>query len=110
MRLAPAGKVGFALGLWGAVQATAAGSATALGGLLRDGFDALAAAGHLGTTLATPATGYGVVYNLEIVLLFATLAALGPLVRRSPLVEPGASVDPAPSGLSFHPRQREAVA
>jgi hypothetical protein len=29
----------------------------------------------------TPATGYSVVYHLEILLLFITLVALGPLVR-----------------------------
>jgi BCD family chlorophyll transporter-like MFS transporter len=110
MRLAPAGRVGLALGIWGAVQASAAGLATALGGLLRDGVDALAAAGHLGATLAGPATGYGAVYNLEIVLLFATLAALGPLVRPLPPqdgVVPVAAVDP---GLSIHPLSREVVA
>jgi BCD family chlorophyll transporter-like MFS transporter len=28
-----------------------------------------------------PATGYSVVYHLEIAVLFATLIALGPLVR-----------------------------
>jgi BCD family chlorophyll transporter-like MFS transporter len=28
-----------------------------------------------------PATGYSAVYNLEILLLFATLVAIGPLVR-----------------------------
>ncbi|MFN7550824.1 MAG: BCD family MFS transporter [Pseudomonadota bacterium] len=110
MRFAPAGEVGLALGIWGAVQATAAGGATALSGLLRDGFDGLAAAGLLGETLATPATGYGVVYNLEIVLLFATLAALGPLVRRSAPLEPDLSVGPVPPGRSFNPLSREVVA
>ena len=34
-----------------------------------------------GPALVGPATGYGVVYHLEIVLLFATLVAIGPLVR-----------------------------
>ena len=29
----------------------------------------------------TPAAGYGVVYHLEMALLFATLAVIGPLVR-----------------------------
>jgi BCD family chlorophyll transporter-like MFS transporter len=29
--------------------------------------------------LSGPATGYGVVYHLEIALLFATLVAIGPL-------------------------------
>ncbi|UMA66702.1 PucC family protein [Roseivivax marinus] len=37
----------------------------------------------LGTALATPATGYSVVYHLEIGLLFVTLVALGPLVGRA---------------------------
>jgi BCD family chlorophyll transporter-like MFS transporter len=37
--------------------------------------------GRLGEALATPAAGYSFVYHLEIGLLFATLAALGPLVR-----------------------------
>ena len=32
--------------------------------------------------MANPATGYSVVYHIEIALLFATLIAIGPLVRR----------------------------
>ena len=32
--------------------------------------------------MQTPASGYGAVYHIEIVLLFVTLAALGRLVRR----------------------------
>jgi BCD family chlorophyll transporter-like MFS transporter len=74
---------GIALGAYGAVQATAAGVAIALGGGLRDAASAIAATGWLGEALATPVTGYSVVYHLEIVLLFATLVALGPLVRRT---------------------------
>jgi hypothetical protein len=35
----------------------------------------------LGAGLADPAVGYSVVYHIEIALLFATLAAIGPLVR-----------------------------
>jgi BCD family chlorophyll transporter-like MFS transporter len=34
--------------------------------------------------LADPATGYAVVYQLEIGLLFMTLIALGPLVKTHP--------------------------
>jgi BCD family chlorophyll transporter-like MFS transporter len=30
-----------------------------------------------------PATGYSFVYHVEIALLFATLVAIGPLVRRA---------------------------
>ncbi|MEL6642436.1 MAG: PucC family protein [Pseudomonadota bacterium] len=74
---------GLALGAWGAAQATAAGAAIALGGTIRDGVGALAMSGALGETLATPATGYSVVYHLEIALLFGTLIVLGPLVRLS---------------------------
>jgi BCD family chlorophyll transporter-like MFS transporter len=81
MRAAPDGQVGLALGAWGAAQATAAGCAMAFGGLLRDTVAHRAEAGGLGDVLATPATGYAAVYLLEIALLFATLAAIGPLVR-----------------------------
>jgi BCD family chlorophyll transporter-like MFS transporter len=85
MGTARAGQIGLALGIWGAVQASAAGSAVALGGLIRDGVSALAMNGRLGEALANPATGYSVVYHIEIALLFATLIAVGPLVsvRRS---------------------------
>ncbi len=72
---------GLALGAWGAAQATAAGLAIFIGGALRDLADAAAMSGALGETLATPSFGYTLVYHLEIGLLFATLVALGPLVR-----------------------------
>jgi BCD family chlorophyll transporter-like MFS transporter len=72
---------GLALGAWGAVQASAAGGAIALGGALRDVVSGAAAQGLLGPALTGPATGYGVVYHIEIALLFAALVALGPLVR-----------------------------
>jgi MFS transporter, BCD family, chlorophyll transporter len=71
---------GFALGVWGAVQATAAGVAIASGGMLRDTVAYAADRQHLGDALTGPATGYGMVYLVEIILLFATLIAVGPLV------------------------------
>ncbi|MEL7345929.1 MAG: MFS transporter, partial [Pseudomonadota bacterium] len=74
---------GLALGAWGAAQATAAGLAIALGGTIRDGVNALSDAGLLSEALTNSATGYSVVYHLEIGLLFATLIAVGPLVRLS---------------------------
>ncbi|MFM8610950.1 MAG: BCD family MFS transporter [Burkholderiaceae bacterium] len=74
---------GMVLGAWGAVQATAAGAAMALGGVLRDVVNALATQGVFGEALNTPATGYSVVFHVEIYLLFVVLIALGPLVRRS---------------------------
>jgi BCD family chlorophyll transporter-like MFS transporter len=85
---------GLALGAWGAVQATAGGLAIALGGGLRDVISVLAEQGSLGTALSSPAIGYSFVYHLEIALLFATLVALGPLVRSSPNLH-------APTGAKF---------
>ncbi len=86
MALADRERSGIALGAWGAVQATAAGLGIAVGGGLRDLVTGLAEAGWLGPALDGPGAGYGVVYHLEIGLLFATLVAIGPLVRH-----PGAS-------------------
>jgi BCD family chlorophyll transporter-like MFS transporter len=71
---------GLALGAWGAVQATSAGVAVALGGAIRDAVSGVAAEGLLGSALTDVASGYGVVYLLEIGLLFVTLVAIGPLV------------------------------
>jgi MFS transporter, BCD family, chlorophyll transporter len=82
MSLARNSDSGMALGAWGAVQATSLGAAVALGGILRDGFAALGTSGALGPALNGPLTGYGAVYVLEIVLLFATLVAIGPLVGK----------------------------
>jgi len=79
---------GFALGAWGAVQATAAGVSVGLGGALRDGLGALADSGALGRVLQHPATGYGAVYHLELLMLFMALVALGPLVRNRTRTEP----------------------
>ncbi len=81
MGLARDGQSGLALGAWGAVQASAAGIAIALGGAIRDVTASLAERGLLGPALSDPSTGYGVVYHIEILLLFCTLVALGPLVR-----------------------------
>jgi BCD family chlorophyll transporter-like MFS transporter len=67
------GMSGLALGAWGSVQAVAAGSAIALGGILRDA---------VGSSSGSTVAGYDAVYTLEIFLLFVTLVALGPLVRR----------------------------
>lgn len=101
MELASAGTSGLALGAWGAVQASAAGVAIACSGGLRDLIGSLAMRGDLGSTLQQDATGYSFVYHLEIALLFATLIALGPLVRVN-----GRSSDSVPAvkfGLAHHP-------
>ena len=82
MEIDAGGFGGMTIGAWGAVQATAAGLGIALGGALRDFFGNLAASGALGAAMDGPATGYQVVYHLEIGLLFATLVAIGPLASR----------------------------
>ena len=82
--------IGLALGAWGAVQATAAGVSIAFGGAARDFVSALATQGSLGSALALPVTGYSFVYYAEICLLFVTLIAIGPLVRRASLSAPPA--------------------
>ena len=73
---------GLALGAWGAAQATAAGLAIALSGLVNDVGGALAVSGAFGETAADPVTGFTLVYGLEILLLLATIIAIGPLSRR----------------------------
>jgi MFS transporter, BCD family, chlorophyll transporter len=80
MNRAPRDQIGLALGAWGAVQATAAGVAVALGGLGRDAMGALAARGWLGESLAAPGTGYAAVYAVEIALLALTLLLMRPLI------------------------------
>jgi len=97
---------GLALGAWGAAQATAAGLAIAFSGILNDVGSSLAVQGELGEALADPVTGYGLVYTTEIVLLFATLVALGPLVRL-----PSERAAPKPKGfdLSSKPGQISGV-
>jgi BCD family chlorophyll transporter-like MFS transporter len=81
MSIKSTGRTGLALGAWGAVQATASGVSVALGGIISDTVGGLAQSGALGDGFADPSIGYSVVYHLEIALLFATLVAIGPLVR-----------------------------
>ena len=98
MNRAPAEQAGLALGAWGAVQATSAGVAVAAGGVLRDVVQSLADSGTLGPALARPATGYAVVYTIEIILLLATLTVMARLAanpRRQPASADMASSHPA---------------
>ncbi len=81
MALAKPEDRGLALGAWGAAQATAAGLAIAFSGVVNDLVSSLAVRGAFSEALADPVTGYAFVYSVEIVLLFATLVAIGPLVR-----------------------------
>ena len=74
---------GLALGAWGATQATAAGLGIAVSGIVYDLANTLAMKGHFGVVLGNPATGYGLVYTIEILFLVATIIAIGPLARFS---------------------------
>ncbi len=94
MNHAPADQAGLALGVWGAVQATTAGVAVAVGGLTSDAVGALAAHGVLGASFAARTTGYATVYALEILLLTVTIALMATLVRAPRSAS--AAVAPAP--------------
>jgi BCD family chlorophyll transporter-like MFS transporter len=79
MNRAPADQRGLALGAWGAVQASAAGVAVALGGIVRDLVTGAEGA-NPASVLGGPAGGYSTVYAIEIVLLIFTIVAMAPLV------------------------------
>ncbi len=74
MRMAPKEQTGLALGAWGAVQATAAGIAIAIGGVIRDVIVNTPDADWFG-----PGTAYLAVFGLEIALLALTIAVVYPL-------------------------------
>lgn len=78
MQSAPKDQAGLALGVWGAVQATAAGVAIALGGIGRDLFASI-----LAGTPNAEARAYQIVYAIELVLLIACCAAMYSLVAAS---------------------------
>jgi BCD family chlorophyll transporter-like MFS transporter len=75
MVLAPKEQTGLALGAWGAVQATAAGLAMALGGVIRDAVAALPGSGV--------GTGYQFAYGLEVAMLLITVLTMMPLLRNT---------------------------
>jgi MFS transporter, BCD family, chlorophyll transporter len=91
MRSAPREQVGLALGAWGAVQATAAGIAVALGGIIRDVVAAMP-----GAESFRPETPYLPVFTLEFLLLAAALAAIVVLRRKRARID---------QTLSYSPRQ-----
>ncbi len=73
----------------------------ALGGVVRDVASHLAMQGWFGESLVSKATGYSVVFHLEIYLLFVVLVALGPLARRRSSTP--AQPAPQPFGLAQLP-------
>ncbi len=104
MGLADESGTGLALGAWGAVQASCAGGAILLAGIVRELVAAAAANGSMGPTLVSPATSYSLIYLMEIALLFATLIALGPLSGRWGVAADAAAARRAqPFGLTEFP-------
>jgi MFS transporter, BCD family, chlorophyll transporter len=73
---------GLVLGAWGAVQATSSGLSMAVGGVLKDVFTTITSQGAWGEALMTPSSGYGLVFGLEMAMLFAALVAMAPLSRK----------------------------
>ncbi len=94
MGLRDATQHGIALGAWGAVFASCEGLSMACAGLIRDTLAHAVSTGQLVGGFNDPSVPYNVVYQIETLLLFATLVALGPLVR---LVRAGAIQRPADS-------------
>jgi BCD family chlorophyll transporter-like MFS transporter len=58
----------------------------------------VAMSGNLGEALATPTTGYSVVYHIEIGLLFATLIILGRLISQNRSIP---TLNQKPTGLGL---------
>ena len=81
MNHAPDSQRGLALGAWGAVQASAAGLAVALGGVIRDIVAAAAVNHPVLPSIGPEATGYTAVYALEVALLLVTIVAMMRLLR-----------------------------
>ncbi|MEM7507824.1 MAG: PucC family protein [Pseudomonadota bacterium] len=77
MRQAPREQIGLALGSWGAVQATAAGVAIAIGGIIRDVIIGMSDKGSFAASDA-----YTPVFAFEILLLAAACIAILPMIRR----------------------------
>jgi len=97
MNRAPREQVGLALGAWGAVQATAAGVAVALSGVIRDVASVLLPARMRVPGFDSGATGYLVVFGLEILLLIVTIGAATRIMASSEGRLPGPARASAPS-------------
>ena len=94
MNHAPDSQRGLALGAWGAVQASAAGLAVALGGVIRDIVAAAVVNHPVLPSIGPEATGYTAVYALEVALLLVTIVAMMRLLRPSPNAAAGPGAFP----------------
>jgi BCD family chlorophyll transporter-like MFS transporter len=103
MDRAPRDQAGLALGAWGAVQATAAGCAMGMSGILRDVVDA----GLLGVGevmgMASTVAAYMSVYAIEICFLLITVVATVPLIRRARAEQAAAAGADAPQDGELGP-------
>lgn len=95
MNHAPDEQRGLALGAWGAVQASAAGLAVALGGVIRDLVASAASRHPLLPSIGASATGYTAVYAIEVFLLAVTIVFMTGLVRRAPPLSTALAAQPA---------------
>ncbi len=103
MNHAPEEQRGLALGSWGAVQATAAGLAMALGAIIRDLVAATFAEGNPLPGMSAAATGYTAVYCIEVTLLAITVVTMAKLLRPFRAHAAGASaagIAPVPDALA----------
>lgn len=91
LRSAPAEQTGLSLGAWGAVQATCAGLAVALSGILRDFFASWAPISGLSAQLP-----YNLVFILEIVFLATAILIAIPLAARRSKTPGGVSPSTPP--------------
>jgi BCD family chlorophyll transporter-like MFS transporter len=94
MNRAPEHQRGLALGAWGAVQASAAGIAVGISGIIRDLVSAAAQRHGLPGAFGGQASGYMTVYAIELLLLLLTMLAMAPLIvrRAAPLAGAGSVV------------------
>lgn len=85
MNQAPPEQRGLALGAWGAAQASAAGVAVAMSGVIRDVVANYAGQQEEGAAslFHASALGYITVYSIEIGLLIVALVTMVPLIMRS---------------------------
>jgi MFS transporter, BCD family, chlorophyll transporter len=90
MRSAPRDQIGLSLGAWGAVQATSAGLAIAVGGVMRDTIVATGAVG------ASATTSYTSVFVLEAGLLALAILLALPMRDAKPSTADGNKPDRTP--------------
>jgi BCD family chlorophyll transporter-like MFS transporter len=100
MMLVRDGLGGRVLGAWGAAHATASGIAIAVSGPVRDVISTLSTEQVFGPAMTAPASGYLVVFHIEIAMLFLALGVIGPLVGR---VNHAGHTTSSTFGLAEHP-------